>query len=131
MAYAAVVSSHTTRRAGGRTFHIVAISETGVTGASNEWTLTGLPFVGTVVEVDVTLTAGNGTATTVDPEIGETTTGTEVFINGAAGASVHNDDDNPFTTITDGTLYGRSGANGTTGTTGSIATRLTIAEGRL
>lgn len=131
MAYAYTIDSQRTRRAGGQTFHIVEITETGVTAATDEYTITGLPFVGTVVEKDVVLTAGDGTATTVDPELGETTTGTEIWVNGAAAASVHDDGSDPFTTVTDGTIYGRSGANGNTGTTGSIATRLTILEGRI
>ena len=131
MAYAFEVTSHTTKRCGGQTFHIVLITETGITSVNDEYTITGLPFVGTVVEKDVTLTAGNGTATTVDPALGELAAGSEIWVNGAAAAQVHDDEADPYTAVTPGTIYGRSVCNGNTGTTGSVATRLTIMEGRL
>lgn len=129
MAYAAAVT-RTTHRVGGRTYHVVTIVETGGTDDTHVASVGSLPFVGTVVEKDVILTAGDGTATTVDSRLGETSGGVQCWENGAAAATIHDDTSDPYTSSA-GTLYLKSNANGSTGTTGNVTTRLTIAEGRL
>ena len=128
MAYAAPVT-RTEARLGGRLYIKLVIVETGVTAAGDEFTLDSLPLRGTIVEHRSVLTAGDGTATTVDPELGAATTTKEIFENGAAAAAPTNL--NLSKGFTGPTLYGRSGANGNTGTTGLITTTITIMEGSL
>lgn len=113
----------------GRRYRIYTVTETGVTAATDEYQLTDVPVVGRVVGYRAVLTAGvGGTATTIDPELGEVTTGKNLFENGAAAATVR-----AFPAVvtcpTGGILYGRSGANGTTAGAGCIVSVIVIAEG--
>lgn len=113
----------------GRRYTIYTVVETGVTLTTHEYTI-DVPRVGTVTHVSSVLTAGNGNATTIDPQIGEATgTGSaSVYENGAAAASVRADPDARYYTASQ-TLYCRSVANGTTGTTGNITTTIVVAAG--
>lgn len=126
MAYVATVTRSRQRRSG-FVYHFITVAETGVVDGASEYTIDNLPKRGTIVEHRCTLTAGDGTATTVDPELGTATTTKEIFENAAAAAAPVNLNMSRAFTAT--TLYGRSGANGNTGTTGSIATVITIVEG--
>lgn len=130
MAYDATVT-HTESMFGGRRYHIYTVTETGVALATNEFQLTSVPKVGYIVAYRAVLTPGvGGTATTIDPELGEVTTGKDRWENGAAAATIR-----AFLAVvtvpTDGILYGRSGANGTTAGAGSIVSTIVIAEGHL
>lgn len=133
MAYAAA-ETRTEARLGGSLYLKIVIVETGVTAATDEYTMTSLPLRGTVVEHRCVLATGGAgiTATTVDPELGAATTTKEIFENGAAAASPTNL--NLSKGFTGPTLYGRSGAGGgggNIGSTGTITTTITIMEGSL
>lgn len=130
MAYAAA-ETRTEARLGGRLYLKIVIVETGVTVATNEYTLTSLPLRGTMVEHRCVLATGGAgiTATAVDPELGAATTTKEIFENGAAAASTTNL--NQSKGFTGPTLYGRSGSDGNIGSTGTITTTITIMEGSL
>jgi len=102
------------------------VTESGVTGATDEYTLT-VPEIGRVVGITAVGTFTAGTATSIDPQLGETSGGTEVWQNGTAAAAVRDRTVRPYV-ATANTLYGRSGANGTI-TTGSVVTTIYIAVG--
>lgn len=126
MAHVATVT-RTRQRRSGYVYHFITVVETGVVDGTSEYTIDNLPKRGTIVEHRCVLTAGDGTATTVDPEVGTATTTKEIFENGAAGASTVNV--NIAKGFTANVLYARSGANGNTGTTGLITTNITLVEG--
>ena len=118
-------------RLNNRPYVVITITETGVTGATDEWSVQ-THSLGTLHVHKCTLTAGDGSATTIDPTVSEKT-GTasvdSVFSNGSAAASARNTPIGAHYYTPTGILYGRSGANGTTGTTGSIVTVLYIEAG--
>jgi len=129
MAYVATVTTKAQFRAGHMQL-LVTIVETGVTGASDEWSAE-VPVWGTLHYHKCTITAGDGSGTTVDPIVQEATgtTATDtVFANGAAAAVTRNTPDNAHFYVASGVLYGRSACNGTTGTTGNITTVLIIED---
>lgn len=126
MAHVATVT-RTRKRLSGFRYHFITVVETGVVDATSEYTIDNLPKRGTICEHRCALTAGDGTATTVDPELGIATTTKEIFENAAAAVAPANL--NMSRAFTANTLYGRSGANGNTGTTGSITTVITLVEG--
>ena len=129
MAYAASVTS-TMRVVAGRRVHTVVVTETEVVDANSEWSWAGFPIDGVVTWSKTTFIAGDdGTATTCQPRIGETTTGTEVYSAAAAAASDRNATDRRYKAITANTLYGSSRLNGTTAGAGSVITRLVVLEG--
>ena len=130
MAYASTVT-RTRARVAGKVYHKIVVAETGVTLATNEYTLTGLPLRGTVVEHRCVLATGGAgiTATVVDPELGAATTTKELFENGTAAATTTNL--NLSKGFNGPTLYGRSGSDGNIGSTGTITTTITIMEGSL
>lgn len=130
MPYASSASTTDLGVTGGRRHYLVTVTETGVTGATDEWSFTlasqQLPRVCVVRSVSCVLTAGGGGATSVDPEAGMVTSGTDVYSNGAAAPTVI------FVPAVgqiwphSATLYGQSNADGTADT---IVTKLLIAEG--
>ncbi len=131
MAYAATVT-RVRSRINRRAIWTITVVETGVTSATDEYTIDNVPPRGKVIEHRCKLTSGGTgiTATTVDPELGTATTKKEVFENGTAAATCTN------MNLTSGysgtTLYGRSGAGGgggNIGSTGNITTVMVIAEG--
>jgi hypothetical protein len=130
MAYAATIAK-VRLTVGNREHLIVTVTETGVTGATDETTLPDLPRIGHVTEVDAVLTAGGGSATTIDTRIGESTTAADVLDNGTPAATIHDTSNGRRYTKTDGKLYLSSRANGTTTGVGNIVTRITIALGHL
>lgn len=124
MAYAASVT-YSTQYVAGVPHVTVTVVETGVTASTDEYTIE----VGTHGTMHIhicTLTAGDGSATTVDPDLFEisTTTATQrrVWQNGAAAAATRTTPSDAHYYTVDGKLRGHSGANGTTGTTGNITT---------
>lgn len=124
MAYSAAVTYQTSFVAGVR--HVVAtIVETGVTLSTHEYEVE-VPLGGTMHLHICTLTAGDGSATTVDPDIfevtGTTATARRVWQNGAAAASARSTPTDAHFYTANGKLYCHSTANGTTGTTGNITT---------
>lgn len=128
MAYSSTVTKTKEWGVGGRKLVAYTIVESGVTGSSNEWTITGAPPFGEVLLTETAFSAGfAGSATTVQPRLGETTTGTEIYSAGAGAAS-----DRSVTTrryyLSGGTFYGSSRANGTV-TSGTITTYVVIGEG--
>lgn len=79
--------------------------------ATTEFTLTGVPDYGYVIRSASQLTAGSGS--TVDPVLGRATAPagiTLITANDTAAASVDNiqTEGVPYTTLTAGTLFGRS-----------------------
>jgi hypothetical protein len=130
MAYAQT-STVTRRRFGQRDAVIVTITETGVTGSTDDWSVNNLPAIGVLVKVSCNLTAGTGSATTVDPQVGDGNALNNIYENTTAAAFTKE-----YTGVTagifglvDGTLYGRSKANGTVSGVGTIVTTLWILEG--
>ena len=127
MPYAATVTR--TRRSARQTrVWTYTVTETGVTLATDEFSIEA-PRHGRVESYRSVLTPGDGTATTVDPELGTATTTKDIYEHGAAAATASNQAVATRYDATVSTLYGRSGANGTTGTTGNIVTTIVISEG--
>lgn len=126
MAYAAAYSAETLY-IGGRRHLALVVTETGVTGNTHEWSHQGVK-VGTLTFHKCVLTAGDGSATTIDPQVGEATGTASVYENGAAAALTRAAPDARYYA---GTVYGKSMANGTTGTTGTIVTTMIFAEGHV
>lgn len=124
MAYAASTTYETSYVAG--VLYITAtVVETGITSATDEFTIE-ISKRGTMHLHICTLTAGDGTATTIDPDLFEisSTTATARRVwrkNGAAASTRATPTDAHFYTV-DGKLRGHSGANGHTGTTGFVTT---------
>jgi hypothetical protein len=128
MAYAAAISGPVVADISGRRHLVYTVTETGITGSSDEWSISDVPVCGRVTEIDAVLTKDTGTVTTIDPRIGETTGGAEVFDNGSAGTSIHDTSDHRFT-ATSRTLYGGARANGTLTGTSTVVTRVTVLAG--
>ena len=127
MAYAAAITT-TTKHAAGVQYLVLTITETGVTGATDEWSAQ-VAVMGTLHYHKCKLTPGDGSATTVDPIVQEatgTTSTDTVFANGAAAAVTRNTPDNAHFHVASGVLFGRSAANGTSGTTGNITTTIVL-----
>jgi hypothetical protein len=115
MAYAATFTV-SERQINGEAYAVVALTETGVTGATDEKEITGLPALGTVVYVKSVLAAGGGTATTVDPQLGETTNTDTVWAGAAAAATVREADLDKRYYSSGRSLFWQSNANGTADT---------------
>ena len=127
MAYAAAITT-TTKYVAGVQYLVLTIVETGVTGATDEWSAQ-VGVMGTLHYHKCTLAPGDGSATTVDPIVQEamgTTSTDTVFANGTAAAVTRNTPDNAHFHVASGVLYVRSAANGTTGTTGNIVTTIVL-----
>ena len=116
----------------GRRVIIYTVTETGVTGAANEWSLAlrDLPPVGTITQIQVTPTKGAGAGTTIQPVIGSATGKSDIY--SAAGTtaitSVAVDTTNWRYVPALRTLYGKSACDSTCDT---IVTRLTITAGHV
>ena len=132
MAYAATVTV-TQYQFAGRNACKLVIVETGHSTGNEGWTATvaanGIPALARITMHQCILTAGDGAATTVDPELGETSGTKLVYENGAAGATTNNRAPATVYALPSGTLYGYSKPNGNTGTTGIVTTTLTLLEG--
>lgn len=130
MAYAATVAVSYKGAVNGRETFLVTITETEAAAAS-EWSVTGLPDIGTITHYQATLTAGSGA--TINPILGKaasfsadtqnhiaTNTNTAVHINDGART--------PYTLQGGaGTIYGRSTVNA--GADNSISTLFVVVEG--
>ena len=126
MAYAFTVAEPVTTTYLDQRVKKYVVTETGITGATDEYTLS-VPEIGRVVGITAVGTFTAGTATSIDPRLGETSGGVEVWENGTAAASVRDRTVRPYV-ATANALYGRSGANGTI-TTGGVVTTVYIAVG--
>lgn len=127
MAYAAAVV-RTSISLSGRQAWVLTITETGVTGATDEWSAE-VPLLGTLRLHTCILTQGNGTGTTIDPIVQEATgtaTVYNVMTNGTAAATTRNNSLVAHYYVANGTIFGRSTCNGSTGTTGNIVTMLVV-----
>lgn len=131
MAYAFAVTTPTRVQVQNRYHWLITITETGITGASDEWTINlssyKIPQVGRVTNHQCVLATSGGTASAVDPRLGSVSTGTDLLDNGTAAASTYQDANARYL-LTAGTLYGSSRANGTV-TSGTITTKLVLLEG--
>ena len=127
MAYVATVTV-THRREGGRRIYKVVVAETGITGATDEWSVATIPVETlTLLSQSATVTPGGGSATTIDPQIQAAASGAKVlYANGAAAATIYNTNLNTVCNLVSRVLYGRSGANGTAD---SCSTTMYFAEG--
>ena len=132
MAYSSSIT--VTPYAGQRKAWLLVVTETGHSTGSEEWSATvatnGIPSQGRISMHMCVLTAGNGAATTVDPELGETIGSKLVYENGPAAATTNNRAPATVYALQSGTLYGRSKPNGNTGTTGTIVTSIVILDGQ-
>ena len=135
MAYAATVELSEIQ-AGGEAYTVVTVTETGVTGATDETQIDNLPQLGTVTEVHSTLTAGGGTATTVQPRLGEIAGGNSVYAAGSAAAYSHSgtlskvySDIDTGSKFRSGRLYWSARANGTTTGSGQVVSQIVIKHG--
>lgn len=95
----------------GEGYVYLTISETGVTGATDEKEIVGLPEIGEITYVSSALTAGAGTATTIQPQSGEVAGSSAVWSAAAAGATVR--EAALAKRFVGGTLFWQSNANGT------------------
>ena len=113
----------------GRHYFLISLVETQARDTS-EATCLGLPFKGTIMSYEATLTAGSGT--TIDPDIGRVTsfsvTGQDNIANNAtAAAHIANQDRVRYFSST-GKLFIHSNPNNVA-TDHSISTEILIAEG--
>lgn len=125
MAYAAAITPSVVQFGNERFLKIVVV-ETGVVDNTHQAEV-AVPVLGRVLAHTAVLTAGDGTATTIDPALGESSGAADVLDNGTPAASTRDRTSRPF--ACDGTLYLRSRANGTTGTTGNVTTTIFVAYG--
>lgn len=119
----------TTYRLGGRNYILVTITETGLTGITNEHHITGLPAICQVVSVVSTLTIGGGTATQVDPQLGDKTNSNNVFENTTPSAATREYPSAAISTSATQDLYWRAKCDGTTGVNGGVVSRVVLVEG--
>lgn len=132
MAYNAAIT-YSRKRIKGRQHVVVTVIETEVTLATHEFSFASPDSgVGTLTFHHCTLATGGAgiTATTVDPQVGEATGASSVFINGAAAADTRNAPDSRFY-VSGGLLYGRSGSDGNIGSTGTVTTVIVCSEGHV
>lgn len=126
MAYNAAVT-YAQKVMAGRSYTIATVLETGVVDNTHEFQVEG-PILGSLTFHRAALTAGDGTATTIDPQVGESTGTKAVYENNAAAASSRSAVRSSYY-VSDGILFGKSMANGSTGTTGFITTVLVLEDG--
>lgn len=108
------------RQIAGEAYVVVTLVETGVTGATDEKEITGLPSVGTVTYVKSTLAAGGGTATTVDPQLGESANTDNVWACASAAATAREANLDARYHSAGRSLFWQSNANGTADTVTSV-----------
>ena len=129
MAYTANVSTPSAQMKGGQRLVYVTITETEARDTS-EFSITGLPKIGTIVYYKATLTAGTGG--TIQPKIGRAASFAESTQNHVGTQSVakshHNDTSKLVYSSPTGTLYIRSWPN-RTATNHAITTEVIILAG--
>jgi hypothetical protein len=128
MAFAATVDVNEVQ-IGGVPYVIVTITETGNTGTSNEKELTGLPELGEITYVKSTLTIDGGTATQIDPQLGEVTNSDAVWANTTAGTSMREAALAKRYVSSGRSLFWRSQCNGTVGAAGGVVSTIVIKAG--
>jgi hypothetical protein len=127
MAFAATVVVEPLQVAG-EAYVRVTITETGNTGTTNEKEITGLPEVGELTYVSSVLTIDGGTATEIDPQLGEVTNSNAVWENTTASTSAR-EAALAKRYVTSGSLFWRSKCNGTVGAAGGVVSTLIIKAG--
>lgn len=113
----------------GEAYVRVTITETGNTGTTNEKELTGLPKVGELTYVRSALTIDGGTATEIDPQLGEVTNSNAVWENTTAGTSAREAALAKRYVSASGSLFWRSKCNGSVGAAGGVVSTLIIKAG--
>ena len=128
--YAATVTLTEISGPRGQRMWLVDVAETGAAAAS-EWSVVGVPVVGTITHYEVTLGAGAGT--TVQPVLGMAatwTTATQDVIAEQAAAAAHILDNTavPYALAKGtSTIYGRSTVDA--GSDNVVTTRFVIIQG--
>ena len=130
MAYAQSTPVITRRVRGGKQVLLITFTETEAASGS-EWSVSGLPVVGTITHYKATLTAGTGT--TINPKMGRAaafvvSTQDHVGTNSTTAAHINDGSDLRYDKLTAGVLYGRSSPNSAVADH-SIATEITVVEG--
>ena len=128
MAYVSTVTTKTTPYPQCRQT-VVTVVETGGTTSAHIVDVP-VPLACTITSISAVLTAGNGTATTVDPALGYTNASAAIFDNGTAAASIL-DVTSRRVTCPANVAYLRSRADGTTGTTGNVTTTIVYTAGHV
>ena len=128
MAYVSTVTTQTTPYPQGRQT-VVTVVETGTVDASHIVNVP-IPLACTITSISAVLTAGNGTATTVDPALGYTNASAAIFDNGTPAASILEQTTRRVTCPAN-LAYLRSRADGTTGTTGNVTTTIVYTAGHV
>lgn len=117
------------RQIAGEAYVVVTITETGNTATSDEKELTGLPEIGEIVYVRSTLTIDGGTATEIDPQLGEVTNSNAVWENTTAGTSMREATLAKRYYSSGRSLFWRSKCNGTVGAAGGVVSTIIIKAG--
>lgn len=115
----------------GREHTIVTVVETEVVDNSHEFEVEApRSGLGTITFHSAVLTAAGAgaTATTVDPQVSESTGGTAFWENGAAAAETRSSPDERFK---GSSLFFKSMSDGNVGATGNITTTIVFAEGHI
>lgn len=128
MAYAATTNVEK-RTISGRRHYIVTISESDAS-ATDEWSVDGLPNIGTILLYQATLESGTGT--TIQPKLGKVTGWTQATqddITEQASAAAHVKDQTPVRYVLEAghQLFGISTVDA--GADNVVETVLVIAEG--
>lgn len=129
MAYSYTVTRSDPTTLDGVTYVTYTVVETDA-GAATEYTLTGVPTVGTLTLVRAELTVA-GAATTMQPEFGETatwTSGAAGHVDQATAAAAYIRIGTNKRLITGGSLYGRTIGDATATT---VTTKIVIAYGHI
>lgn len=126
--YSATVTVTTSKAQGVRAW-TVTIVETDAAAAS-EWSVVGLPAVGTITHYQSTLVSGTGT--TIAPTLGKTTgwtasTQNEISIQGTAAAHFNDQTRARYNLGTTSTIFGISTVDA--GTDNVVHTTFTVVEG--
>ena len=129
MAYAYSAAVTAKAKLGGRWHYYVTVTETAVTGNTDEWQIDldslGITALGTVKLVSASFSGGS--ASLLDPQAGEAAGAVNIYENGSAAAAPRFEPSSgKYAAVVAGIIYGQSKANGTATT---ITTRLTIVEG--
>jgi len=128
MAYVSTVTTMTTPLPQGRQT-VITVVETGGTTDAHVVNVP-VPLACTITSINAVLTAGNGTATTVDTALGYTNATATIYDNGTPAASIL-DLTTRRVTCPANVAYLRSRADGTTGTTGNVTTTIVYTHGHV
>ena len=116
---------------GGRKYIQVTVTETGLTGITNEHHIQQLPALFQVLAVTSVLTIGGGSATQVDPQLGDKTGSNDVFENTTPGTSTRELPTAAKSASAGQDLFWRAKCDGTTGVSGGVVSQIWLIEGFL